>query len=170
MRDFLKVFPEDLPGLLLTRQVEFQIHLIPGAAPVVRAPYRLALSKIQELSNQLQELVDKGFIRPSSSPWGAPVLFVKKKDRFFKMCIDYKELNKLTVKNRYPLLRIDDLFHQLQGSSIVKPLTKLTQKNVKYKWEEKEEEEFQLLKQKLCSAPILALPEGTENFMVYYDS
>ncbi|GKD81813.1 hypothetical protein Tco_1348652 [Tanacetum coccineum] len=88
-----------------------------GAAPVARAPYRLAPSKMKELSEQLQELSDKGFIRPSSSPWGAPVLFVKKKDGSFRMCIDYRELNKLTVKNRYPLLRIDDLFDQLQGSS-----------------------------------------------------
>ncbi|GJZ30361.1 ribonuclease H-like domain-containing protein [Tanacetum coccineum] len=88
------------------------------AAPVARAPYRLAPSEMKELSEQLQELSDKGFIRPSSSPWGAPVLFVKKKDGSFRMCIDYRELNKLTVKNRYPLPRIDDLFDQLQGSSI----------------------------------------------------
>ncbi|GJY02668.1 putative reverse transcriptase domain-containing protein [Tanacetum coccineum] len=92
VRDFPEVFPEDLSGLPPTRQVEFQIDLMPGAAP--------------------------GFIRPSSSPWGAPVLFVKKKDGSFRMCIDYRELNKLTVKNRYPLLRIDDLFDQLQGSSV----------------------------------------------------
>ncbi|GKB78184.1 putative reverse transcriptase domain-containing protein [Tanacetum coccineum] len=91
------------------------IDLVPGAAPVARAPYRLAPSELQELSTQLQELSDKGFIRPSSSPWGAPVLFVKKKDGSFRMCIDYRELNKLTVKNRYPLPRIDDLFDQLQG-------------------------------------------------------
>ncbi|GJU09554.1 putative reverse transcriptase domain-containing protein [Tanacetum coccineum] len=97
VQDFPEVFPEDLPGLPPTRQVEFQIDLVPGAAP---------------------ELSDKGFIRPSSSPWGAPVLFVKKKDGSFRMCIDYRELNKLTVKNRYPLPRIDDLFDQLQGSSV----------------------------------------------------
>ncbi|GJU20586.1 putative reverse transcriptase domain-containing protein [Tanacetum coccineum] len=115
---FPNVFPEDLPGLPPTQQVEFQIDLIPGAAPVARAPYRLAPSEMKELSNQLKELSDKGFIRPSSSPWGAPVLFVKKKDGSFRMCIDYRELNKLTLKNRYPLLRIDDLFDQLQGSSV----------------------------------------------------
>ncbi|GJZ85809.1 putative reverse transcriptase domain-containing protein [Tanacetum coccineum] len=109
---------QDLPGLPPARPVEFQIDLIPGAAPVARAPYRLAPSEMKELSEQLQELSDKGFIRPSSSPWGAPVLFVKKKDGSFRMCIDYRELNKLTVKNRYPLPRIDDLFDQLQGSSI----------------------------------------------------
>ncbi|GJX37096.1 putative reverse transcriptase domain-containing protein [Tanacetum coccineum] len=118
VQDFPEVFPEDLPGLPPTRQVEFQIDLVPGAAPVARAPYRLAPSEMEELSTQLQELSDKGFIRPSSSPWGAPVLFVKKKDGSFRMCIDYRELNKLTVKNRYPLPRIDDLFDQLQGSSV----------------------------------------------------
>nr|GFA97399.1 putative reverse transcriptase domain-containing protein [Tanacetum cinerariifolium] len=88
------------------------------ATPVARAPYRLAPLEMQELLNQLQELADRGFIRPSTSPWGAPVLFVKKKDESFRMCIDYLELNKLTVKNRYPLPRIDDLFNQLQGSSV----------------------------------------------------
>nr|GFA72727.1 transposon Ty3-G Gag-Pol polyprotein [Tanacetum cinerariifolium] len=168
--------------------------------------YRLALSELQEFSSQLQEFADKGFIRPSSSPWGASVLFVKKKDGSFRMCIDYHELNKLTVKNRYPLLRIDDLFDQLQGSRVyskidlrssyhqlrvqkedipktafriryshcflknAKPMTKLTQKNVKYDWSEKAEASFQLLKQKLCSVPILALPEGSENFVVYCDA
>ncbi|GJW19818.1 putative reverse transcriptase domain-containing protein [Tanacetum coccineum] len=309
--DFPDVFPEDLPA---------------------RAPYRLAPSEMKELSEQLKELSDKGFIRPSSSPWGAPVLFVKKKDGSFRMCIDYRELNKLTVKNRYPLPRIDDLFDQLQGSSVYskidlrsgyhqlrvqeedipktafrtryghyefqvmpfgltnapavfmdlmnrvckpyldkfvivfiddiliysknkqeheehlklilellkkeelyakfskcefwipkvqflghvidsqgihvdpakiksikdwaspkspmeihqflgldgyyrrfiegfskisKPMTKLTQKKVKFEWGDKQETAFQLLKQKLCSAPILALPEGSEDFIVY---
>ncbi|GJX51218.1 putative reverse transcriptase domain-containing protein [Tanacetum coccineum] len=118
VRDFPKVFPEDFPGLPPTRQVEFQIDLVPGAAPVARAPYRLAPSEMKELSEQLQELSDKGFIRPNSSPWGAPVLFVKKKDGSFWMCINYRELNKLMVKNRYPLPRIYDLFDQLQGSSV----------------------------------------------------
>ncbi|GJZ33718.1 putative reverse transcriptase domain-containing protein [Tanacetum coccineum] len=333
VQDFPEVFPEDLPGLPPTRQVEFQIDLVPGAAPVARAPYRLAPSEMKELSEQLKELSDKGFIRPSSSPWGAPVLFVKKKDGSFRMCIDYRELNKLTVKNRYPLPRIDDLFDQLQGSSvyskidlrsgyhqlrvreedipktafrtryghyefqvmpfgltnapavfmdlmnrvckpyldkfvivfiddiliysknkeeheehlkqilellkkeelyakfskcefwipkvhsskyhvidsegihvdpakiesikdwtspkspteirqflglagyyrrfiegfskIAKPMTKLTQKKVKFEWGDKQEAAFQLLKQKLCSAPILALPEGSEDFIAY---
>ncbi|GKA21246.1 putative reverse transcriptase domain-containing protein [Tanacetum coccineum] len=335
VRDFPEVFPEDLPGLPPVRPVEFQIDLIPGAAPVARAPYCLAPSEMKELSEQLQELSDKGFIRPSSSPWGAPVLFVKKKDGSFRMCIDYRELNKLTVKNRYPLPRIDDLFDQLQGSSIyskidlksgyhqlrvreqdvpktafrtryghyefqvmpfgltnapavfmdlmnrvckpyldkfvivfiddiliyskdkkeheehlkailrllkeeklyakfskcefwipkvrflghvidsrgihvdpakiesikdwaspktpteirqflglagyywrfiegfskiAKSMTKLTQKGIKFDWGEKEENVFQLIKQKLCSAPILALPEGSEDFVVYCDA
>ncbi|GJT18349.1 putative reverse transcriptase domain-containing protein [Tanacetum coccineum] len=285
VHDFLDVFPEDLSGLPPTRQVEFQIDLVPGAAPVARAPYRLAPSEMKELSEQLKELSNKGFIRPSSSPWGAP------------------ELNKLTVKNRYPLPRIDDLFDQLQGSSvyskidlrsgyhqlrvreedipntafrtryghyefqvmpfgltnapavfmdlmnrvckpyldkfvivfiddiliysknkqeheenlklmlellkkeelyakfskcefwipkvqflgyvidshglvgyyrrfiegfskIAKPMTKLTQKKVKFEWGDKQETTFQLLKQKLCSAPILALPEGSKYFIL----
>ncbi|GJU69405.1 putative reverse transcriptase domain-containing protein [Tanacetum coccineum] len=91
---------------------------MPGAAPVARAPYQLAPTEMKELSEQLQELSDKGFIRPSSLPWGDPVLLVKKKDGSFRMCIDYRELNKFMVKNRYPLPRIDDLFDQLQGSSI----------------------------------------------------
>ncbi|GKA81236.1 putative reverse transcriptase domain-containing protein [Tanacetum coccineum] len=118
VEDFPKVFPEYLSGLPSTRQVEFQIDLVPGAAPVAQAPYRLAPSKMKELSEQLQELSAKGFIRPSSSPWGAPVLFVKKKEKSFQMCIDYRELNKPKVKNLYPLPRIDDLFDQLQGSSV----------------------------------------------------
>ncbi|GJV17911.1 putative reverse transcriptase domain-containing protein [Tanacetum coccineum] len=118
VRDFPEVFLEDLPGLPPTRQVEFQIDLVPGAAPVARAPYRLAPFEMKELSEQLKELFDKGFIRHSSSPWGAPVLFVKKNDGSFRMCIDYQELNELAVKNRYPLPRIDDLFDQLQGSSV----------------------------------------------------
>ncbi|GKB62562.1 putative reverse transcriptase domain-containing protein [Tanacetum coccineum] len=118
VRDFPEVFPKDLPGLPPTRQVEFQIDLVPGAVLVARAPYRLAPSEMKELSTQLQELSDKGFIRPSSSPCGAPVLFDKKKDDSFRVCIDYRELNKLTVKNRYPFPRIDDLFDQLQGLSV----------------------------------------------------
>ncbi|GKD04494.1 putative reverse transcriptase domain-containing protein [Tanacetum coccineum] len=247
-------FPEELSGLLPTRQVEFQIDLMPGVAPVARAPYRLAHFEMKELSEQLQELSDKGFIRPSSSPWGAPVLFVKKKDGSFWMFIDYRELNKLMVKNPYPLPRIDDLFDQLQGSSfqvmpfgltnapavfmdlmngvckpyldkfvivfiddiliysknkkeheeylkailellkeelyakfskclasyyrrfiegfskIAKPMTKLTQKKVAFEWGDKQEAAFQTLKHKLCSAPILALPQGAENFIVYCDA
>nr|GEU48832.1 RNA-directed DNA polymerase, eukaryota [Tanacetum cinerariifolium] len=109
---------KDLPGLPPIRPVEFQIDLVPGAAPVARAPYQLTPSEMKELAEQLKDLSDKGFIRPSSSPWGAPVLFIKKKDGSFRMCIDYRELNKLTVKNRYPLPRIDDLFDQLQRSSV----------------------------------------------------
>ncbi|KAJ0456921.1 putative nucleotidyltransferase, Ribonuclease H [Helianthus annuus] len=103
VREFPQVFPDDLPGLPPSHDIDFRIDLIPGANPVAKAPYRLAPSEMRELSNQLQELLEKGFIRPSTSPWGAPVLFVKKKDGSFRMCIDYRELNKLTIKNRYPL-------------------------------------------------------------------
>ncbi|GKE06342.1 putative reverse transcriptase domain-containing protein, partial [Tanacetum coccineum] len=232
VRYFLKVFPEDLLGLPPTRQVEFQIDLVPGVAPVARAPYRLALSELQELSTQLQELSDKEFIRPSSSPWGASVLFVKKKDGSFRMCIDYHELNKLNVKNRYLPPRIDDLFDQLQGLRVYSKIDLRSGYHQLRVWEEDipktafrtryghyDEEEhvehlklilellkkdefegihvdptkiesikdwvspktpteirqfleasFQLLKQKLCSAPILALPEGSENFVVYCDT
>nr|GEX40512.1 putative reverse transcriptase domain-containing protein [Tanacetum cinerariifolium] len=184
--------------------------------PVARAPYLLAPSKMKELSEQLQEIFNKGFIRPSSSPWGAQVLFVKKKDGSFRMCIDYRELNKLIVKNHYPLPRINDLFDQLQGSSvyskidlrsgyhqlrvreqgvpkmafrtryghyeflvmpfgltnapaIAKSMTKLTQKGINFDWGKKEENAFQLIKQKLCSAPILDLPKGSEDFVIYFD-
>ncbi|GJT94049.1 reverse transcriptase domain-containing protein [Tanacetum coccineum] len=259
---------------------------MPGVAPVARAPYRLAPLEMQELSNQLQELADRGFVRPSTSPWGAPVLFVKKKNESFRMCIDYRELNKLTIKNHYPLPGIDgvigmglvikyhariicdekvcslpiDVFiddiliysrnkeehadhlriilellkkeklyakfskcdfwisivqflgHVIDSQGIhvdpakieavknwaspttptevrqflglagyyrrfikgflkiAKPLTELTQKNKKYIWGENQESAFQLLKQKLCEAPILALPEGNNDFVVYCDA
>nr|KAJ0192365.1 hypothetical protein LSAT_V11C800454700 [Lactuca sativa] len=117
VREFQDVFPDDLTSLPPDRQVEFRIDLTPGVAPIARAPYRLAPTEMKELMTQLQDLLDKGFIRPSTSPWGAPVLFVKKKDGTMRMCIDYRELNKVTIKNRYPLPRIDDLFDQLQGAS-----------------------------------------------------
>ncbi|GJT19676.1 putative reverse transcriptase domain-containing protein [Tanacetum coccineum] len=116
VRGFTDVFPEDLSGLPSQRQVEFRIDLVSGVTSIAKSPYRLAPSEMQELSGQLQKLQDKGFIRPSHSPWGASVLFVKKKDGSFCMCIDYRELNKITIKNRYPLPRIDDLFDQLQGA------------------------------------------------------
>nr|GEU53477.1 retrotransposon protein, putative, Ty3-gypsy subclass [Tanacetum cinerariifolium] len=229
------VFPEDLPGIPPTRQVEFHIDLIPGVAPVARVPYQLAPFKMKELSDQLQELSDKGFIRPSSLPWGAPVLFFKNKDGSFWMFVDYKELNKLTVKNRYSLLRINDLFDQLQGSSVyskidlrsgyhqlrvceedipktavrtpyghyefqvmpfgltntpivfmdlmnrrkqeheehLKLILDLLEKeelHAKFSKCDKQEAAFQLLKEKLCITPILALPEGAENFIVYCDA
>ena len=116
VREFPEVFPKDLPGLPPPREVEFTIELIPGAEPISKAPYRMAPLELQELKEQLQELLDRGFIRPSVSPWGAPVLFVKKKDGSMRLCIDYRELNRITIRNRYPLPRIDDLFDQLQGA------------------------------------------------------
>ncbi|GKA17351.1 putative reverse transcriptase domain-containing protein [Tanacetum coccineum] len=251
VREFPEVFPEDLPGLPPVRQVEFQIDLIPGTTPVARAPYRLAPSEMQELSNQLQELSDRGFIRPSTSPWGAPVLFVKKKDGSFRMCssvyskIDLRsgyhqlrvrdeDIPKTAFRTRYGhyefqvmpfgltnapavfmdlmnrvckpyldkfmivfiddiliysrnkeehanhILKKEKLYNQvLQDvifwivsyfSKIAKSLTELTQKNKKYIWGENQESAFQLLKQKLCEAPILALPEGNDDFVVYCDA
>ncbi|GJV78875.1 putative reverse transcriptase domain-containing protein [Tanacetum coccineum] len=116
VRDFPEVFPNDLSGLPPLREIEFRIELIPGAVPIAKSPYRLTPSELEEFPGQLKELQDKGFIQPSSLPWVAPVLFVKKKDGSFRMCIDYRELNKLTIKNRYPLPWIEDLFDQLQGS------------------------------------------------------
>nr|GEU70563.1 hypothetical protein [Tanacetum cinerariifolium] len=116
VRDFPKLFLDDLTGLPLVREIEFRIDLIPGALPVVKSPYHLVPFETLELSNQLKKLQEKGPIRPSHSPWGAPVLFVMKKDGALRMCIDYIELNKLTIKNRYHLPRIKDLFDQLQGA------------------------------------------------------
>ena len=112
------VFPEELLGLPPQREIEFVIDFVPGATLSSITPYRMAPAELKELKLQLQELLEKGFIRPSVSQWGAPVLFVKKKDGTLRLCIDYRQLNKLTVKNKYPLPRIDDLFDQLKGSSI----------------------------------------------------
>ncbi|GJV71748.1 putative reverse transcriptase domain-containing protein [Tanacetum coccineum] len=207
------VFPEDLSGLPPTRQVEFQIDLIPGAAPVARAPYRLALSEMKELSDQLQELSDKGFIRPSSIPWGAPVLFVKKKDgstrygHYEFQVMPFGLTNALTVfmdlmnrvckpyLDKFVIIFIDDILiysknkkeHEghlkailelikkeklfIEGFlKITKSMTKLTQKGVKFDWGDKAEAVFQLIKQKLCNAPIMALPEESEYFIVYCDA
>ena len=118
VRDFLDVFPDDLPGLPPEREIDFPIDLIPGIAPISLPPYRMAPAELKELKAQLQELVDGGFIRPNISPWGAPVLFVKKKDGTWRLCIDYRQLNKVTIHNKYPLPRIDDLFDQLQGAKL----------------------------------------------------
>ncbi|GJT85017.1 putative reverse transcriptase domain-containing protein [Tanacetum coccineum] len=175
--DFPEVFPEDLPGLPPARPVEFQIDLVPGAAPVARAPYRLAPSEMKELSEQLQELSDKGFIRPSSSPWGAPVLFVKKKDGssgcasttanlrsgYHQLRVREQDIPKTAFRTRYG-------HYEFQGYAIrtdkrTASMTKLTQKDIKFDWGEKGRDAFQLIKQKLCSAPILALPEESEDFV-----
>ncbi|GJU66869.1 reverse transcriptase domain-containing protein [Tanacetum coccineum] len=308
--EFEDVFPEDLSGLPPQRQVEFRIDLVPGATPIAKSPYRLAPSEMQELSGQLQELQDNGFIRPSHSPWGALVLFIKKKDGSLHMCIDYRELNKLTIDlrsgyhqlrvheddipktafqtryghfeftvmpfglinapavfmdlmnrvckpylDKFVIVFIDDIliysktkedhevhlglvlellrkeklyakfskcefwlqevhflghvvnqngihvdpskieavknwktpttpseirsFLGLAGyyrrfianfSKIAKPLTSLTQKNQKYVWGVEQEEAFQTLKNNLCDAPILTLPDGVEDFVVYCDA
>nr|GEU64717.1 putative reverse transcriptase domain-containing protein [Tanacetum cinerariifolium] len=244
VRDFSEVFPEDLPGLPLTRPVEFHIDLIPGATPVARAPYQLAPSKMKELSEQLQELYDKGFIRPSSSPWGAPVLFVKKKDGSFRMCIDYRIYSKIDLRSGYNQLRvreqdipktafqtqyghyefqvmsfgltnapavfmdlmnrvcnpyldkfvivfIDDILiyskdekeHEEHLKAILELLKEeklyakfskceflIPKKGIKFDWGEKEENAFQLIKQKLYSASILALPKESKDFVVYCEA
>eukprot|EP00253_Pinus_taeda_P015625 PITA_15625 len=118
IQEFTDVFPEEIPGLPPRRNIDFTIELVPGAAPVSRAPYRMSIPELTELKMQLQELLDKEYIRPSVSPWGAPVLFVKKKDGTLRMCIDYRQLNKLTIKNKYPLPRIDELFDQVKGATV----------------------------------------------------
>ena len=118
MRDFPDVFPEDVPGLPPPREIEFSIDLVPGARPVSMAPYRMAPTELEELKKKIEGLLEKQFIRPSVSPWGAPVLLVKKKDDSSRLCVDYRQLNKLTIKNKYPLLRIDDMMDQLHGATV----------------------------------------------------
>ena len=118
IREFLDVFPKELPGVPPEREVDLSIEVVQGTTPILRTPYHMAPTKLKELKTQLQELLYKGFIRPSVSPWGAPVLFVKKKDGTLRMCIDYQQINKVTVKNKYPLPRIEDLFDQLRGASV----------------------------------------------------
>nr|GEX81892.1 putative reverse transcriptase domain-containing protein [Tanacetum cinerariifolium] len=190
------------------RIIEFRIDLVLGATLVTKSPCRLTPSQMQELSGQLQELQDKGFIRPSHSPWGAPVLFVKKKDGSFLMCIDYRKLDKITIKNRYPLPRINDLFDQLQGACYFSkidlrsgyhqlrvheddiPKTAFRTRFGHFEFTvmpfgltnspavfmdlmnrgKKEEEAFQTLKNNLCDAPILSLPDRIKDFIVYCDA
>ena len=118
VREFPDVFPYDITGLPLDREVEFTIDLIPRTEPISIPPYRMAFEELRELKAQLEELLSKGFIRLSISPWGAPVLFVKKKDGSLRLCIDYRQLNKVTIRNQYPLPRVDELFDQLQGSRV----------------------------------------------------
>ncbi|GJU18753.1 putative reverse transcriptase domain-containing protein [Tanacetum coccineum] len=189
VRDFPKVFPEDLPGLPPARPVEFQIDLILGATPVARAPYRLAPSEMKELSEQLKELSNNGLHIASSSTLGAPVLFVTKKDVVPAECasttVSFKytdnrsknqDITSLENGARQPKiafrLGLAGYYRRfIEGfSKIAKSMTKLTQKGIKFDWGEKEENAFQLIKQKLCSALILALPEGSEDFVVYCDA
>ncbi|CAN6725134.1 unnamed protein product [Malus baccata var. baccata] len=118
VRHFPDVFLKELPGLPPDREVEFTIDLLQGTTPISLTPYRMAYAELRELKTQLQELVDKGFIQPSISPWGAPVLFVRKKDGILRLCIDYRQLNQVTIKNHYPLPRIDDLFDQLKRACV----------------------------------------------------
>ena len=116
--EYEDVFPDELPGLPPPRDVDFRIELHLGTSPISMTPHRMAPVELQELKVQIQELLGKGFIRPSISPWGTPVLFAKKKDKTLRLCIDYRQLNRVTIKNRYPLPRIDDLFDQLRGARV----------------------------------------------------
>jgi hypothetical protein len=116
--EYADVFPDELPGMPPDRDIEFAIELQPGMTPISKSPYRMPPTELVELKKQLQELLDKGFIRPSTSPWGCPALFVKKKDESLRLCIDYRPLNVVTIKNKYPLPRIDVLFDQLVGAKV----------------------------------------------------
>jgi hypothetical protein len=122
VRDFPVVFPEELPGMPPDREVEFVIDLLPGTAPISKQPYRMSIEELKELKKQLTELQEAGYIRPSSSPWGAPVLIVQKKDGSQRMCSDYRSFNVVTVKNKYPLLRIEDLFDLMRGARVSRRL------------------------------------------------
>jgi hypothetical protein len=116
--EFLNIFPEELPGMPPYCEIEFVIEQVPGTASIFKRPYRMTANQLAELKEQLQELLHKGYIRPSASPWGAPVIFVPKKDSTQRMCVDYSSLNEVTIKNKYPLPRIDDLFDQLKGAYV----------------------------------------------------
>jgi hypothetical protein len=118
VRDFPDVFPEELRGMPPDREVEFVVDLLPGIAPISKHPYRMFIEELKELKKKLTELQEAGYIRPSSLPWGAPVLFVQKKDRSQRMCVDYRSLNDVTVKNKYLLPRIEDLFDQMRGARV----------------------------------------------------
>nr|ABF95989.1 retrotransposon protein, putative, Ty3-gypsy subclass, expressed [Oryza sativa Japonica Group] len=275
VQDYPDVFPEDLPGMPPKRDIEFRIDLVPGTNPSHKRPYRMAANELAEVKKQVDDLLQKGYIRPSTSPWGAPVIFVEKKDHTQRMCVDYRALNEVTIKNKYPLPRIDDLFDQLKGatvfskidlrsgyhqlrireedipktafttryglfectvmsfgltnapaffmnlmnkvfmeyldkfvvvfiddiliysktkeeheehlrlaldklryyrrfienfSKIARPMTRLLQKEVKYKWTEDCERSFQELKKRLVSAPVLILPDSRKGFQVYCDA
>jgi hypothetical protein len=116
--DYPNVFPEELQGMPPDHEIEFVIKLVPGIAPIFNRPYRMAVNQLAERKEQLQELLDKGYICPSASPWGAPIIFVLKKNGTRRMCVDYHSLNEVTIKNKYPLPRIDDLFDQLKGACV----------------------------------------------------
>jgi hypothetical protein len=118
VNEFLDVFPEELPSMPPDRDIEFVIELKPGTTRIYKTPYRMATLELAELKVHIKELLEKGFIRSSSSPWGAPVIFVPKKDGTQRLCIEYRALNEVTVKNKYPLPRIDDLFDQLRGACV----------------------------------------------------
>jgi hypothetical protein len=115
VNEFSNVFPKELPGMLPDRDIDFVIELKPGTAPIYKTSFRMTTPKLAELKEHIKELLEKGFIRPSSSPWGAPVIFVPKKDGTQRLCVDYRALNGVIIKNKYLLPRINDLFDQLCG-------------------------------------------------------
>jgi hypothetical protein len=118
VQDYPDVFPEELPRMPPDRDIEFLIELLPGTPPISKRPYRMPVNELVELKKQIAKLQTKGFIRPGSSPWGAPVLFVEKKDGTQRMCVDYRSLNEVTIKNKCPLPRIADLFDQMKGACV----------------------------------------------------
>jgi hypothetical protein len=118
VNEFFYVFPKELPGMPPNRDIEFVIELKPSTTPIYKAPYRMATSELAELKEHIKKLLEKGFIYPSSSPWGAPVIFVLKKDGTQRLCVDYHALNEVTIKNKFPLPRIDDLFNQFRGACV----------------------------------------------------
>jgi hypothetical protein len=118
VNEFPDVFPEELPGMPPDRDIEFVIELKPSTSSIYKTPYRMATPELAELKEHVKELLEKGFIRPSSSPWGAPMIFVLKKDGTQRLCVDYRALNEVTLKNKYPLPRFDDLFDQHRGACV----------------------------------------------------
>ncbi|XP_070010710.1 uncharacterized protein [Nicotiana sylvestris] len=190
VNEFPDVFPDELPRIPPDREIDFGIDMIPGTQPISILPYRMEPVELKELKEQLKDLLEKGFIRPSVSPWGAPVLFVRKKHGSLRMCIDYRQLNKVTIKRKYPLPRIDDLFDQLQGATCFSKIDlrseyhklKIREQDIpkiafrtqyghfEFMWSNACEKSFQELKSRLTTTPVLALPEGTKEFVVYCDA
>ncbi|GJZ90683.1 putative reverse transcriptase domain-containing protein, partial [Tanacetum coccineum] len=180
VRKFSEVFPDDLSGLPPLREIEFRIELIPGAIPVAKSPYHLAPSEMEKLASQLKELQDKGFIRPSLSPWGAPTK--EEHELHLGLILELLKKEKLYAKFskcEFWLQEVQFLGHVINDNSIhvdpskieiVKSLTVLMQKNKKYDWGEEQEKAFQTLKDKLCNPPVLALPDGPKDFVVYCDA
>jgi hypothetical protein len=164
VRDFPDVFPEELPGMSPDREVEFVIDLLPGTAPISKRPYRMAVEELKELKKQLTKLQEAGYIRPSSSPWGAPVLFVQKKDGSQRMCVDYRSLNDVTVKNKYPLPRIEDLFDQIRGARVFSKIDLRSAFSTRYGLYE-----FTVMSLGLTNAPAYFMNLMNKVFMEYLD-
>ncbi|KAA3465995.1 Retrotransposon protein [Gossypium australe] len=169
--EFPDVFPEELPGLPPIREIEFGIELVTGTTPISIAPNRMAPTELKELKSQLQELTNRGFARSSFSPWGAPVLFVQKKDGTMRMCIDYRQLNKFTIKNKYPLPHIDDLFDQLKGATM---FSKIDLRRATTSYESKSQMYRRLISEqvmpfRLTNAPAVFMDLMNQIFKPYLD-